>query len=188
MAPLSVHSSAGGTHQHGAGLEGEPVQNLADRLVGGDAAGGDQRVRLAVMLAEHLHAGAQPVADDFDHALLERGAEIAHVLFAQRRDPFRLEPQRGLEPRERKVGVRRAQHGPRQREARGIARQRLALDLRAAGIAEPQELRRLVEGLADGVVDGGAEPHIIADAQHRDDLRVSAGGEKQAIGKRRARR
>ena len=32
----------------------------------------------------------------------------------------------------------------------------------------------------------GAEPHIIADAEHRDDLGVAAGGEEQAIGKRRA--
>ena len=28
-------------------------------------------------------------------------------------------------------------------------------------------------------------PHIVADAAHRDDLGVAAGGEEQAIGKRR---
>jgi hypothetical protein len=86
------------------------------------------------MFAEHLRAGAQAVADDFDHALLEGGAEIAHVLFAQRRHPFRLDAQRRLEPGQGKVGVLAPQHGPRQRDARGIARQRLALDLRPAGV------------------------------------------------------
>src|SRR5215207_6660636 len=61
MAPLSVHSSGGG------------------------AAGTDQRGRLAVLLAENLEAGAQPVGDDLDHALLERGAHVVHVGVAQRR-------------------------------------------------------------------------------------------------------
>ncbi len=62
---------------------------------------------------------------------------------------------------------------------------RFLLHLRAARIAEAQELRGLVEGLADGVVDRGADPHIVADAEHRDDLRMSAGGQEQAIGERR---
>ena len=59
------------------------------------------------------------------------------------------------------------------------------LDLRAARIAEAEQLGGLVEGLADGVVHGGAEPHVIADAAHGDDLGVAAGGEEQAIRKRR---
>ena len=59
------------------------------------------------------------------------------------------------------------------------------LDLRAAGIAQPQELRGLVEGFADGVVDRGAEPNVFADAEHRDDLGVAAGSEEQAIRERR---
>ena len=67
----------------------------------------------------------------------------------------------------------------------GSPRSGLLLDLRSAGIAEPQQLRGLVEGLADGVVERGAEPHIVADAAHGDDLGVAAGGEEQAIGKRR---
>ena len=77
------------------------------------------------------------------------------------------------------------QHGPRQRHARGVAGARFALHLRPAGIGEAEQLRHLVEGLADGVVDGGAEPLVMADAEHRDDLGVAAGGEEQAIGKRR---
>ena len=76
-------------------------------------------------------------------------------------------------------------HRPRQREARGIAARRLLLDLRPARIAETEQLRGLVEGFADGVVERGAEPHVIADAAHGDDLGVAAGGEEQAIRKRR---
>ena len=65
-----------------------------------------------------------------------------------------------------------------------IAAARGALDLRAARIGQPEHFCHLVEGLAHGVVDGGAEPHIVADADHGDDLGVTAGGEEQAIGKR----
>ncbi len=56
MAPLSVHKRRRRHHQHGAGLERDVMQHLADRLIGGDAAGGDQRGRLAVALAEQLQA------------------------------------------------------------------------------------------------------------------------------------
>ncbi len=59
------------------------------------------------------------------------------------------------------------------------------LDQRPARIAEAEELCGLVESLADGVIDRAAEAHIIADAAHGEDLGVPAGGEKQAIGKRR---
>ena len=76
-------------------------------------------------------------------------------------------------------------HRPRQRKARRVAARGLFLDLRAARIAEPEQLRGLVEGLADGVVHRGADAHVIADAAHGDDLGVAAGGEEQAIGKRR---
>ena len=47
-------------------------------------------------------------------------------------------------------------HRPRQREALRIAAGGFPLDQRAAGIAEAEELRGLVEGLADGVVEGFA--------------------------------
>ena len=67
----------------------------------------------------------------------------------------------------------------------GIAAQRFLLDQRTARIAEAEQFRRLVESLADRVVDRAAEPQIIADAAHAENLGMAAGGEKQAIGKRR---
>src|SRR5271165_3618376 len=138
------------------------MQHLADRFIGRDPARGNQRRRLAVAVAERLDAGAQPVGDDINDALLEGSAEVAYVLVGERRYSFRLQPQRGLEPRERKIGVRAPDHGPRQREAPGVAAERLPFHLRTAGITETKKLCRLVEGLADGVVDRGAEPLIIA--------------------------
>ena len=131
--------------------------------------------------------GAQPVVDHLHHRLLERGAQIGHVLVAQRRDPLGLEPQRRLQPRQRKVRLGPALHRPRQRKPRRISPHRFLLHLRAARIAQPQQLRGLVEGLADRVVLGGAEQRVVADPLHRDDLGVPAGGEEQAIGKLGAR-
>jgi hypothetical protein len=72
---------------------------------------------------------------------------------------------------------------PRQRKTLRVAVLGFFFHLRAARIAEAQELRRLVEGLADGVVDRGADAHIIADAADRDDLGMTARGQKQTIRK-----
>ena len=88
-----------------------------------------------------------------------------------------------LRPESEKSGSAPAQHRARQGEALGIALRGLALDLRPARIAEAEELRDLVEGLADRVVDRGAEPDVVADALHGDELGVAAGGEEQQVGK-----
>ncbi len=161
------------------------MQDFADRLVGGHAAGANQRGRRAEAVAEHAHSGAQPVHHHVDYRLLERSAQIGDVLVAQRRDLLRFEAQRRLQPGQRKIRIVTAGHRPRQGEPLGVAAGGLLLDQRAAGIAEAEELRGLVEGLADRVVDGAAEAQIIADATHGEDLGVAAGREKQAIGKRR---
>ena len=111
--------------------------------------------------------------------LAQRSATSVPV---ERRDPLGLDPHRRLQAGEREIRLRAAEHGPRQVEALGIAAAGLALDLRPARIAEAEELGDLVEGLADGVVDGGAEADVIADAAHRDELRVPARDEEEQIG------
>ena len=93
-----------------------------------------------------------------------------------------------FKPGEREVGLGAAEHRARQDEALGVAVLCLALDLRAARIAEPEQLRGLVERFADRIVDRGAEPHVLADIEHRDDLGVAARGEEQAVGKLACRR
>ena len=72
--------------------------------------------RRAELARNMLQAGAQPVEHHVDHRLLERGAQIGDVLIAQRRDLLGFEAQRGLQARQRKIGVVTAGHRPRQRE------------------------------------------------------------------------
>ena len=67
------------------------MQHFADRLIGGDTAGADQCGGSADPQPKQPQPAAQPVFDHVDHRLLERGAEIGHVLVAQRRYFFRLE-------------------------------------------------------------------------------------------------
>jgi hypothetical protein len=50
------------------------VQYFANRLVGGDAAGHDQRRRCTILRAEQAQAGAQAVKHHIDNCLLERRA------------------------------------------------------------------------------------------------------------------
>src|SRR5687768_14343954 len=149
------------------------MQYLADRLIGGDAAGSDQRGRRAIALAEDAQAGPQPILDRLDDSLLERGAQIGDILVGQWRDLLRFEPQRSLQSRQREVGFGPAVHWPRQFEAYRVAAQRLLLDLRAARITKAEQLRGLVERLADRVVHGRSDARIVADAEHCDDLSVA---------------
>ena len=53
-----------------------------------------------------------------------------------------------------------------------------------AGIGKAQHFADLVESFARRVVDGRAEPEIIPDPLHRDQLGVTAGDQQQQIGKR----
>ena len=94
--------------QRGLRLGGDVLQRAADRLVGGDAAGGDQRARRAELFVKQPQADAQPVGGRFQHRGLKAGAEIADVLRLQRRQPAGLVAHRGLQSRQREIGVRRA--------------------------------------------------------------------------------
>jgi hypothetical protein len=84
---------------------------------------------------------------------------------------------------EGKVRPLAAEHGPRQVEARLVAARRLGLHHGAARIGQAEQLGRLVEGFADRVVDGGAEPAIFADAVDGNELGMPARDQQQQIGK-----
>ena len=85
---------------------------------------------------------------------------------------------RGLEAAEAEVQPRPVGHGAREMEPAGPAAFR-----HPAGIAEPEELGGLVEGLAHGVVQRFAEDVVLAHAAHRGEQRVPArhqqGGERK---------
>ena len=88
-----------------------------------------------------------------------------------------------MSPEKEKSGFGRPSIGRGKSKRVGIAFQRFALDLRAAGIGQAEHFGDLVEGFADGIVDRRAEPQIIADAAHRDELGMAARDEQQQIGK-----
>ena len=88
-----------------------------------------------------------------------------------------------LRPENEKSQPGAAQHRPRQGKTRGIAARRFALDRRPAGIAEAEQLRALVEGLARGIVDGRAETAIAPDPFDDQRLAMAAGNQQQQIGK-----
>ena len=126
---------------------------------------------------------ADPVGHHIGGGGLEGGAEIGNVLRAERGGGFGLEADRRLEAGEGEVGFLAADERPGQMEAVGMAAQGLPLDGRAPGIAELQQLGRLVEGFAEGVVDGGADAAIAADAVDAQQLAVTAGDQQQQVGK-----
>jgi hypothetical protein len=164
------------------GLAGERGERPADRPVGGDPTGGDEGGRPPGDVRETAQGDAGPVDHHVDHRRLEAGAEVGHIALGQRRDPLGLDPQGGLEAGEGEIRRPPPEHRPGEGEALGVAGLRHALDLGSAGIAEPQELGRLVEGLADGVVDGAAEANVVAHPAHRHELGMPAGGEQQQVG------
>ncbi len=87
-----------------------------------------------------------------------------------------------FKPDKEKSGSRRPCSGRGRAKRCRIAALRFLLDLRPTGIRQAEQLRGLVEGFADGIVHRSAEQHIVADAAHRDDLRMAAGRKEQAIG------
>ena len=67
---------------------------------------------------------------------------------------------------------------PRQREAVGIALDRSLLDGRAAGKAQAEQPRHLVEGFARGVVQRAAQAPVAPVTGHQDQLGVPAGDDQ----------
>ncbi len=93
---------------------------------------------------------------------------------------------RRLQSGEAEVAAFPAEHRPWQGESGRIAAVRQALERRAAGPGQAEQLGDLVERLARRVVHRAAEPEMAADALYRDALAVPARNQQQQIGKRRA--
>ncbi len=92
-------------HQPQAGFCCRALQGMADRAIGADAAGNDQRAGLAEVFPEMADADAGAVNHAIHDGCLERGAEISHILIIQRLDGFGGEPHGGFEPGEREIRV-----------------------------------------------------------------------------------
>jgi hypothetical protein len=129
--------------------------------------------------------GAEPLVGDLDspphpvrhalgHGRLEGGAQVGHIYVAERHQRLCLVPDRRLEASKGEMRLRPAEHRPRQGEAFRPAGAGRSLHRGPTGKAEAQQLGGLVEGLAQGIVDSGAEALIVADAMHHQQLGVPA--------------
>ena len=134
-------------------------------------------------VAEQMDGHGQPVRHGFRHRRLEGGATSATSWSRQRAEVIHHLAHRGLQAGEGEIAVLPALQRPGKVEALGIAAPRVGLDLRAARIAQPQKLRHLVEGLAQRIVDGGAEAVVAAHALDDLELGVPARDQQQQIGK-----
>ena len=114
---------------------------------------------------------------------LEPGADVRPVPIAQGCVCLNGLQDRGLEAGEREIAAFPAGKRARQGETVGIAGFGGALHFRAAGEAQTQKLGGLVEGFAQGIVNGGAKPPVAADAFDDLELGVAARDEEQEIGK-----
>ena len=144
-------------------LGAEALERLPQGHVGGHPTGDyDRGGGPAETFAEELEAHSHAVLDDVDHRRLKGRANVSDVARPQRSRRFGRVPHRRLEAGKGKVGVRPAEHGPRQREAFRIAALGRRFDRRTAGISKAEQFSGLVEGLADGVVHRRAQPIVIA--------------------------
>ena len=142
---------------HAAAPRRAPATALAQRAVGGDAAA--ERDRLPVALLQRPLQFRDQLADD---GRLEGGGEVGaalgHPLGAELAAAV---DERRLEAAEAEVEAGVAGHRDRQLERLRVALGGQLLQRRAARVAEAEQPRRLVEGLAGGVVEGLAE-HLVA--------------------------
>ena len=84
-----------------------------------------------------------------------------------------------LSPEKRDVEVAGVEHRPRQRDGARPARFGKCGERRTARIGQAEQVRRLVERLAGGVVERVAEQPIAADAGDLEELRVAARHEQR---------
>ena len=185
IAALSVHSRSGGATSRQPRLPPEPQAGRAGRRWR------RRRRRRPASAGSRAGRGRRPAHCGCDRpahrrpppGTRRRGRRWRRAVRRRCRQPLGRVPHRRLQPREGEVTARPAQHRPRQGEAAGIARACRPLHRRPAGIAQAQHLRHLVEGLAQRVVDGRAQPPVAADAFDHQQLAVAAGDQQQQVGK-----
>jgi len=125
-------------------------------------------------LTEQGDSHFQPVGHGFGDGGLEGGANVGDILIGQCAQSVNHLPHRRLEAGKRKVAILAAFQRPGKFEARRIAMAGPEFHLRTAGISQPQQFRHLVEGLAQRVVNCGAEAMIMADTLDNLELRMTA--------------
>ena len=159
-------------------------QARPDRLVGRHTAGHNQQRRLR----HRTQSVLRPVGQNIGHRRLERRRYIGRRRLRQRARIGRQQLRnRRLQAGKTEIAPGAPQHGPRQRNPRRALR-RQPFQRRPAGPPQPQHLGNLVERLAHGVIDRGAQPAVAANPLHGHKLAMSAGNQQQQIRKRRTAR
>ena len=118
------------------------------------------------------------VDEHVDDGLLEAGG---HVLGGHVGVGPHVVDDRRLEPAEAEVQPV-VEHRPGEGDGGRVAVDGSSVDGRPARVAEAEEPRHLVEGLAGGIVDGLAEQPVPAVVDHLDQHRVAAGHEERDEG------
>ena len=191
IAPLSVQSASGGASEaeplrrggRGERARGSrafaatPPADRQHRRRAGMAARGRPRQARRVFSASVSATAAWKPAQRSARSARVRPPCASH-------QPVARAPHRGLEAGEGQVAAVAVEERPRQGEARRRRRPRAArLDRRPARLAEAEELRHLVEGLAGGVVDGAAEAAEALRPLDGEELAMPAGDQQHQVGK-----
>ena len=148
IAALSVQRRIGGARPAIAALGALDLERLAQRAVGRDAAGEQD----APDAERRGRRGSAFRTSIFTAVAWNEAHTSATPSGAERRVLADVETHGGLEPREREVRRAVLELGEREPDGLRVPLPRGALHRGAARIAEPEELRDLVEGLAGGVV------------------------------------
>jgi len=162
-------------------------KRISQSPVCGDAAGGHKPFRQAFRIVEP-EGGAEPVSKGFSRGGLEGGAEVRHILAAERRMGQRGVANGCLQPGKREIGALTAHERPRQGKPAWIANRCRALNSRAARKSEAKHFGHLVEGFAQRVIDRAAELPIIEMRPHPQELGMPSRNEKKKIGRMQALR
>ena len=116
------------------------------------------------MLIDALHRARDAIGDRLADRGLERGAEVGDIADRQAaRAGSHGVPHRRLQSGEREVRIVRGRASAAAAERRGLPARAACSTAGPPGIGEAEQLRRLVEGLAQRVVDRRRQPAIAPD-------------------------
>src|SRR5690606_35176343 len=156
------------------------VQSGAQTLIGRDTTRHHEHIGRGA-LARNAERCPRAIHDGLDDGLLERRAEIGYGLIIERGNGLRSNAHGCLETSKGKMRLGPAQHRARQGEAVSTTAKRGLLHGWSTGLRETEQLGRLVDGLAERIIDRGAETHVLTHALDQKELRMPAGDEQQDI-------
>jgi hydroxymethylbilane synthase len=165
---------------------GDIVQRGANGLIGGHTAGDDERHRVR----QGRERVGRAIRQHVDDRRLEARRDIGRDVGVDRAGRQLADGLRdgGFEAGETEIAARPAEQRAREGEAARVTLRRQTLDTRATWQRQAEELRDLIECLADRIIDGAAETPVAADALDRDALAMPAREQEQQIGEGEAAR